>query len=129
MIETWVVLKQETELKKEYLAHIFKYTSNFPKAEEILNQFCESIKKFNSNNEKDENKIKLLKCLNDKVQKGNILGSNYYYWLFEKPVESYILSEICKSDCAKERICKYKMKEFIKGYIKSKLTPSKRLSY
>jgi hypothetical protein len=114
-------LKQEGDLKKPYIGTFFKYTSiEKEQAELLLNKFCKNIEKMNNQLSTDTEKVLLLKCLNDKVQTGNYMEMNYYYWLFEKPVDSFLFSEICRPDCAKERVCKYSIKEFIKGYLKIK---------
>jgi hypothetical protein len=121
LVDTWVVLKQEVDIKKPYIGIFFKHTSiEKEKVELLFNKFCSSITKINSQSSGEADKILLLKCLNDKVQTGIYMQMNYYYWLFEKPVESFLFSEICRPDCAKERVCKYRIKEFIRGFLKIK---------
>jgi hypothetical protein len=125
LFETWVVYKQEELLKKVHLVHFFKFTSlEKSEAEYTLSKFCDYITGYNKRIDNEVESIQLLKCVGDKVQTGFFNEFLIYYYLFEKPVDSFLFSKICNPNCAKERLCKYKIKDFIKGFIKSNLMTS-----
>ena len=122
VIETWIVYKQEELLKKVYLAHFFKFTSlDRTETEKTLSKFCENIIGYNNKIDNEVESIQLLKCVGDKIQSGLFNGQLFYYYLFEKPVDSFLFANICSPKCAKERVCRYKLKDFVKGFIKSNL--------
>jgi len=122
VFETWVVYKQEEFLKKVYLAHFFKFTSmDKTQTQKTLSNFCENILGYNNKIDNEVESIQLLKCIGDKVQSGIFNGMSFYYYLFEKPVDSFLFANICSPKCAKERVCRYKLKDFVKGFIKSNL--------
>jgi hypothetical protein len=117
LYETWEVLKQEDFGRKPLLAHIFKYTlsSQFPLKSDDLNMFCQNILTYN---EKMQNtNMRALPCYNSTAFNQRIPGGVVSYLLFEKPVAGFKLAEICTPHCAKERICKYMMKDFAKGIL------------
>jgi hypothetical protein len=104
------------------LVHFFKYTSlENDNTEAILNTFCNYITVYNQQVENEIENIQFLKCHNNKVQSGFFGGFNFYYWMFEKPVDSFLFHEICSPKCAIERVCRYKIKDFIIGYVQTNL--------
>lgn len=122
ILETWMVYKQEENLKKPYLVHFFKYTSlEKANAEQLLSTFCDYITLYNNNIDNEVESIQLLKCHNGKVQSGFFGGFTFFYWMFEKPIDSFLFHEICSPKCAIERVCRYKIKDFIKGYVISNI--------
>jgi hypothetical protein len=122
MIETWLVLRREMNGRRPYLVHFFKYTSvDKDKTETVLNTLCNYIEVFNNQIDNQVENIQFLRCHNGKVQTGKIGDLQFYYWMFEKPSDSFLFHEICSPKCAIERVCRYKIKDFIKGFIKSNI--------
>ena len=58
-------------------------------------------------------------CYNSTFYSQVISNNEVTYLLFEKPMRGYKLADICTPNCAKERICKYMMKDFTKGLLNS----------
>jgi len=123
LYETWEVLKQEAFGKKPYLAHIFRYTlsNQFPLKKDNLEQFCEKIVEYNNKMKSKANNFRALPCYNSTVFSQKTPGGVLSYLLFEKPTAGFKLTEMCTPMCAKDRVCKYMMKDFAKGYIDSYL--------
>lgn len=121
LYETWEVLKQMPHGKKPLIAHIFKYTlgSEFPLKPEDLNTFCDKITIYNEKMNKEMLNIRALPCFNSKVYNHKIKSGVVSYLLFEKPAAGYGLPEICTPNCSKDRICRYMIKDFTKGWIES----------
>jgi hypothetical protein len=119
LYETWNVLKQEKFVMKPYLAHIYKYTlgSTFPMKSDDLDHFCQKIESYNKNM-LNEN-IRAIPCYNSTSFNQKIPGGILSYLLFENPNGGYKLADICTPQCSKERICRYMLKDFIRGFMRS----------
>lgn len=119
LYDTWSVLKQEEFGMKPYIAHIYKYTlgSTFPMKQDDLDYFCEKIATYNQNMQNEN--IRALPCFNSTSFSQTIPGGVVSYILFENPNGGYKLADICTPHCSKERICRYMLKDFIRGFIRS----------
>ena len=119
LYETWEVEKQGPNGRKPFIAHIFKYNlgSNFPLKTDDLSFFCLKILEYNSAMKAQNINFRAAPCHNTTAMSQKIPGGVVSYILFEKPDLGMRLADICHPHCAKERICKYNLKDFAKGFI------------
>jgi hypothetical protein len=123
LYETWEVLKQEEFSRKPFIAHIFKFNlgSQFPLKPDDLTYFCQKIITYNNHMKSQNLNMRALPCYQSNVFNQKIPGGVVSYLLFEKPISGYKLEEICVPHCAKDRICKYMLKDFTNGWLGSVL--------
>jgi hypothetical protein len=123
LYETWEVLKQEEYVRKPLLAHIFKYNlgSQFPLKPDDLNLFCEKILSYNQSIKFKEVKLRALPCYNSQVYTQRLPGGSVSYLLFEMPNAGFRIDHVCSPFSSGERVCRYMIKDFTKGWLESVL--------
>jgi hypothetical protein len=104
-------------------AHVFRYTFNpeFPLSHGDLTQFCNQVKNYNNQMKSKNIRMRALTCIDNQAYTQKIPGGIVTYLLFEKPMLSFKIKDICSSDGKKLRICYYMIKDFITGYLESLL--------
>jgi hypothetical protein len=117
------VLKQEPNGKKPFLAHIFKYSlaAQFPLKVDDLDTFCKKIEVYNGKMAEMKQNFRSPVCYNNTAFTQKIHGGVLSYLLFERPIGGSKLSDICVPNCSKQRICRYMLKDFAKGWLTSKI--------
>lgn len=121
IFETWEVVKFEKDHYKPYVAHIFKYslTGMFPLKREDLEAWCLGIHKINKNMQERMLDVRLTPCNENKVYE-EVTNDNTLlnYILFEKTDGGMKLEDSCSETCAKDRICRYSLKNLARGIIR-----------
>jgi hypothetical protein len=84
-----------------------------------LNYFCQKIISYNQKMAGENSNMRAIPCYNSTVFNQRIPGGVMSYLLFERPTGGFKLSEICTPHCAKDRVCRYMLKDFTKGWLKS----------
>jgi hypothetical protein len=127
LYETWEVLKQEEFVRKPLIAHIFKYNlgAQFPMKPEDLSFFCQKILEYNKNIKANHVNLRALPCYNSQVFSQRIPGGAVTYLLFERPEAGFRLDNVCGPFSSKERVCRYMIKDFAKGWLESVLYSKK----
>lgn len=127
LYETWEVLKQEEYVRKPLIAHIFKYNlgAQFPMKPNDLSLFCQKILEYNKNIKDIKVNLRALPCYNSQVFTQRIPGGAVTYLLFERPEAGFRLDNVCGPLSSKERICRYMIKDFAKGWLESILYSKK----
>ena len=105
------------------IAHIFKYTlaSQFPLKSDDLNNFCAKILEYNKNIKIQNGNIRAIPCYMSTVFSEKVIGGVVSYLLFERPFGGESLPSICMPNCSKDRVCRYMIKDFAKGWLMSSL--------